>query len=59
MPTENEPRCRCGAPVKQIDLYAGHFGQKSGPRFGWVHVDRDRNLNHQARLDCEALNDAD
>ncbi len=53
--SDNEPRCRCGDRIKEVDLYAGPFGQKSGPRFGWQHIDKYRNFSHQARLDWEDL----
>jgi hypothetical protein len=47
-------KCRCGAEVKQIDLRSLIFPTKTGPRWWWVNVDRDRNLSHQARPDWEA-----
>ena len=50
-----QPKCRCGDDIKQIDLRSLIFPTRTGPRFGWVHVDRDRNLSHQARLDWEDL----
>ena len=52
---DKTPKCRCGDPIKQVDLYAGPFGTKSGPRYGWQHVEKYRNFSHQARLDWEAL----
>ena len=54
MATNNEepqPRCRCGAPIKQGSVYWGQA-------VIWMHVDRGRDIWHTVRLDWEALNDA-